>query len=188
MEPRFVHLRIHTEYSLVDGMVRIQPLVKRLVALGMPAAAVTDQSNLFALVKFYKAAVSHGIKPIAGADVWLYNPQEPSVPHRLTLYVQNQTGYRNLTALISRSYLENQHQGIPMLMTDWLFADNEGLIALSGGREGAIGRALLGGNPAEARRLAESWAEAFSDRFYLELCRTSRPNEERYIDAAVDLA
>jgi DNA polymerase-3 subunit alpha len=188
MEPRFVHLRIHTEYSLVDGMVRIQPLVKRLVALGMPAVAVTDQSNLFALVKFYKAAVSHGIKPITGADVWLYNPQEPGVPHRLTLYVQNETGYRNLTALISRSYQENQHQGIPMLMGDWLFAGNEGLIALSGGREGEIGRALLAGNPVEARRLVESWAEAFPGRFYLELCRTARPNEERYIDAAVDLA
>jgi len=188
MEPKFVHLRIHTEYSLVDGVVRIKPLVKKLAELGMPAVAVTDQSNLFALVKFYKAAMGAGIKPIAGADVWVQSPQDASSPHRLTLLVQNQEGYLALTELISRSYQENQHQGVPMLMPEWLADRNAGLIALSGGREGAIGHALIGGNSAEAARLAEYWGGIFRDRFYLELCRTGRANEERYIDAAVGLA
>jgi DNA polymerase-3 subunit alpha len=188
MEPKFVHLRIHTEYSLVDGVVRIKPLVKTVAELGMPAVAVTDQSNLFALVKFYKAAMGAGIKPIAGADVWVQSPQDASSPHRLTLLVQNQEGYLALTELISRSYQENQHQGVPMLMPEWLADRNAGLIALSGGREGAIGHALIGGNSAEAARLAEYWGGIFRDRFYLELCRTGRANEERYIDAAVELA
>ncbi|MEW6037564.1 MAG: DNA polymerase III subunit alpha [Pseudomonadota bacterium] len=196
MEPKFVHLRIHTEYSLVDGVVRIKPLVKKLAELGMPAVAVTDQSNLFSLVKFYNAAMGAGIKPIAGADVWVQNPQDASSPpdqvrggaHRLTLLVQNQEGYLALTELISRSYQENQHQGVPMLMPEWLADRNAGLIALSGGREGAIGHALIGGNGAEAARLAEYWGGVFRDRFYLELCRTGRANEERYIDAAVELA
>ncbi|MGI2323569.1 MULTISPECIES: DNA polymerase III subunit alpha [Methylococcus] len=188
MEPKFVHLRIHTEYSLVDGIVRIKPLVKRLSEFGMPAVAVTDQCNLFALVKFYKAAMGAGIKPIAGADVWLQNPQDVSSPHRLTLLVQNQEGYLALTELISRSYQENQHQGVPMLMPEWLADCNAGLIALSGGRDGAIGHALLAGSGAEATRLAEYWGGMFRDRFYLEVCRTGRANEERYIDAAVELA
>lgn len=188
MEPKFVHLRIHTEYSLVDGTVRIKPLVKKLAELGMPAVAVTDQSNLFSLVKFYKAAMGAGVKPIAGADVWLQNPQDASAPHRFTLLVQNQEGYLALTELISRSYQENQHQGVPMLLPEWLADRNTGLIALSGGREGAIGHALIGGNAAEAERLAEYWGGVFRDRFYLELCRTGRANEERYIEAAVELA
>jgi len=188
MEPKFVHLRVHTEYSLVDGVVRIKPLVKKLAELGMPAVAVTDQSNLFSLVKFYKAAMGAGIKPIAGADVWVQNPQEAGAPHRLTLLVQDQEGYLALTELISRSYQENQHQGVPMLLPEWLADRNSGLIALSGGREGAIGQALIGGNAAEAERLAEYWGGVFRNRFYLELCRTGRASEERYIDSAVELA
>jgi DNA polymerase-3 subunit alpha len=188
MQHNFIHLRLHTEYSLVDGIVRIKPLVKQVAALGMPAVAVTDQSNLFSLVKFYKAAMGAGIKPIAGSDVWLYNPQEPARPHRLTLLVQNDQGYRNLTALISRSYQENQHQGVPMLMTEWLEEGNQGLIALSGAREGRIGQALLANNADEARRELEYWLPLFENRFYLELQRTGRPGEEIYLDAALDLA
>ncbi len=187
MSPQFIHLRIHTEYSLVDGLVRVKPLAKQVAKMGMPAVAVTDQSNLFSLVKFYKAAMAEGVKPIAGADVWVFNEAEPASPHRLTLLVQNAEGYRVLTELISRGYQENQRQGVPMLMADWLETHNAGLIALSGGREGRIGQALLAGNVDEARRELERSLKVFDQRFYLELQRTDRPREEEYIAAAVDL-
>ncbi len=188
MSAQFIHLRLHTEYSLVDGLVRIKPLAKQVAKMGMPAVAVTDQSNLFSLVKFYKAAMAEGIKPIVGSDVWLYNEAEPVSPHRLTLLAQNLEGYRTLTELISRAYQENQRQGIPMLMADWLETSNAGLIALSGAREGRIGRALLAGNADDARRELERWLKVFANRFYLELQRTDRPQEEDYIEAALDLA
>ena len=175
--PGFVHLRLHTEYSLIDGLVDVKALVKRCASLGMPAVAVTDHSNLFALVKFFKAAQSAGIKPIAGADILVYNEAEPAAPFPLTLFVQNDTGYRTLTRLISRAYRENQHQGVPQVMADWLEDHNEGLIALSGARNGQIGRAILSGNPEDARRLGEHWAAVFRDRFYLELQRTGRPQD-----------
>ena len=186
--PRFVHLHLHTEYSLVDGLVDVKSLVKRCVSLGFPAVAITDQSNLFALVKFYKAALGAGIKPIAGADIHLQNPSDPEAPHTLTLLVQNVTGYRNLTALISRAYQENQHLGVPQIKTEWLAEQNEGLIALSGGRSGHVGKALLGGHISEARNLLMFWADMFGDRFYLELQRTGRPGEDEYIELAVELA
>ena len=188
MPAQFIHLRLHTEYSLVDGLVRIKPLVKHVAKMGMPAVAVTDQSNLFALVKFYKAAIAEGVKPIIGSDVWLYNDAEPANPLRLTLLVQNLDGYRTLTELISRAYQYNQRQGVPMLMADWLENSNSGLIALSGGREGRIGRALLTGNGDEARRELERCLKVFDQRFYLEMQRTGHALEEDYINAAVELA
>jgi DNA polymerase-3 subunit alpha len=187
-DPSFVHLRLHTEYSLVDGLIDIKALVKRCAKLGMPAVAVTDQFNMFALVKFYKAAQSTGIKPIAGADLWVYNEADPSSPYPLTLFVQNEAGYRTLTELISRGYRENQHQGVPQIMAGWLEDTNTGLIALSGGRLGQIGRALLSGNRDEARRILERWLAVFGDRYYLEVQRTGRPGEEDYIAAVVELA
>ncbi len=188
MPAQFIHLRLHTEYSLVDGLVRIKPLVKHVAKMGMPAVAVTDQSNLFAVVKFYKAAIAEGVKPIIGSDVWLYNDAEPANPLRLTLLVQNLDGYRTLTELISRAYQYNQRQGVPMLMADWLENSNSGLIALSGGREGRIGRALLTGNGDEARRELERCLKVFDQRFYLEMQRTGHALEEDYINAAVELA
>ena len=114
MAASFVHLHLHTEYSLVDGIVRVKPLVKAVAAAGMPAVAVTDQGNLFALVKFYKAALGAGIKPIIGADVWIHNDLDPNQPTRLLLLCQDRTGYLNLNELISRSYIEGQHRGMPM--------------------------------------------------------------------------
>ena len=104
MQPEFVHLRLHSEYSLVDGIVKIKPLINDLADLGMPAVAITDQSNLFSLVKFYRAALNKGIKPIVGADVFIFNPDDAAKPYRLTLLVQNNTGYISLTELISRIF------------------------------------------------------------------------------------
>ncbi len=188
MNPNFVHLRIHTEFSLVDGIVRIKPLVKKLGELQMPAAAITEQSNLFSLVKFYKAAQGAGIKPIIGADAWIYNPGEPAAPHRLTLLARNKPGYVTLTELISQGYQHGQHQGIPMLQKDWIAANHDGLIVLSGAMQGDIGAALLAENIPQARTCAQFWAELFPDSFYLELQRVGKLDEERYIKHAVNLA
>jgi DNA polymerase-3 subunit alpha len=188
MQPAFVHLRVHTEFSLVDGIVKIKPLVKRLAELNMPAIAITEHANLFSLVKFYKAALGQGIKAIAGADVLVFNPDDPATPYRLTLLVNNHAGYITLTELISKAYQEGQHQGVPMLRQEWIEANHNGLIALSGAMSGEIGKALLAENHEAAKRLAEFWAGLFENSFYLELQRVGKPEEERYIAAAVELA
>ncbi len=188
MNPRFIHLRLHTEYSLVDGVVRIKPLMKMASDLGMPAIALTDQSNLFAMVKFYRAAMAAGIKPIIGTDIWVRPAIESEQPSRMTLLCMNADGYLNVTQLISRAYLDGQHGGIPMIEVDWLREMNAGIIALSGGREGDIGRALVGGNQIQAAELLKAWQSIFPDRFYLELQRTGRESEEEYLHAAVSLA
>ena len=188
MQPAFIHLRLHTEFSMVDGIVKIKPLVKRLTELNMPAIAVTDHSNLFSLVKFYKNAQGAGIKPIAGADVLVFNPDEPATPYRLTLLVNNHTGYTTLTELTSKAYQEGQYQGVPMLQRAWIEENHAGLIALSGAMQGDIGKALLAENTAEANRLAEYWSDLFNDNFYIELQRVGKPEEERYIAGAIELA
>ncbi len=188
MNPRFIHLRLHTEYSLVDGVVRIKPLMKTLADSNVPAVALTDQSNLFAMVKFYRAAMSAGIKPIIGVDVWLRPAVETEKPSRMVLLCQNNEGYLNVTQLISRAYLEGQHGGIPMIEVDWLRESSAGIIALSGGREGDVGKALLSGNQMQAEELLKAWQHIFPDRFYLELQRTGREDEEEYLHAAVSLA
>ena len=184
----FIHLRLHSEYSLVDGLVDVKALVRECQKKGMPSVAITDHCNLFALVKFFKAAQSSGLKPIVGADVLIFNPEEPSTPLPMTLFVQNEVGYKTLTRLISKAYRENQHQGVPQLMFGWLEADHSGLIALSGGRSGQIGRLLLAGKQPEAKVVAERFKKLFHDRFYLEIQRTGRPKEEAYIQAVVPLA
>jgi DNA polymerase-3 subunit alpha len=188
MTPSFVHLRIHSEFSLVDGIVRIKPLIKKLGELQMPAAAITEQSNLFSLVKFYKAAQGAGIKPIIGSDVLIFNPEEPASPHRLTLLARNKKGYVTLTELVSQGYQHGQHQGIPMLQKDWIAINHDGLIVLSGAMQGDVGMALLAENQAQAKANAQFWAELFPDCFYLELQRVGKSDEERYIKLAVDLA
>jgi len=189
MNPSFVHLRIHSEYSLVDGLVRIKPLVKSAADMEMPAVAITDQCNLFSLVKFYKAAYGAGVKPIFGVDVWIHDPEDANTPFRLVLLVQNEEGYHNLTRLVSRSYREGQHLGRPMLEYEWLNPQScSGLIALSGGRQGDIGRALLAGQLQDGERLLDRWLAVFGDRFYLELNRTGRAREEECLHASVELA
>ncbi len=184
----FVHLRLHSEYSLVDGLVRLPELVVQARALGMPACAVTDQSNLFALVKFYKEAVNAGLKPIIGVDLLLADPKGAAVPSRLTLLCQNQTGYRHLTQIVSRSFLEGQRRGAPMIEREWLRGHTDGLIALSGAHEGEIGRLLLAGKREPAAALAREWRDWFPGRFYLEVQRCGRPEDEPQLAAAVALA
>jgi len=188
MEPRFVHLHVHSEYSLVDAVVRIKPLVKAVAAMDMPALALTDQSNLFALVKFYKAAESAGIKPIIGVDAWLHNPDDPGKPFRLVLLAQNAVGYGNLTRLVSRGYQEGQQLGVPRLERGWIEAAHAGLIVLSGAREGDVGQALLAGRTDRAEALLDGWMALLGDRYYLEVVRTGREQEEDYLHQAVALA
>ena len=188
LDPRFVHLHVHSEYSLVDGLLRIKPLVKAVAAKGMPAIAVTDQANLFCLVRFYKAAASAGIKPIAGADLWVRNEEDANKPYRLLVLVQNKTGYLNLTQLISRGYLQGQHLGVPQVDRAWIEEAAEGLIALSGGPQGDVARALLAGHEEQAGALLDGWLKVFGDRYYLELVRTGRENEAECIELSVGLA
>jgi DNA polymerase-3 subunit alpha len=182
----FVHLHLHTEYSLADSLIRINPLVKQVAAAGMPAVAVTDMSNLFAMIKFFKAAHGIGVKPIIGAELWVQREQEQ--PTRLILLCQDQLGYRNLTQLVSRSYLEGQRRGVPVLELGWLPGNTEGLLVLSGGTAGNIGQALVNGDPQLAESLLKEWQYLFPKRFYLELQRTGRPGEEEYIRTIVNLA
>ena len=186
--PGFVHLRIHTEYSLVDSVVRVKPLMSALASDHMPAAALTDQSNLFAMVKFTRASLAVGIKPIIGVDLWVRADDEQSLPYRMVLLCKNREGYLNLSQLISQSYLEGQHGGVPMVQSSWVEKFAGGLIALSGGREGEIGRALLSGQKEHAQQRLEHWKSVFPNSFYLELIRTGRENEEAYIVEAVELA
>ncbi|QLF94822.1 DNA polymerase III subunit alpha [Pseudomonas sp. ABC1] len=188
MSVPFVHLRLHTEFSLVDGLVRVKPLIKALAASGMPAVAVTDQSNMCSLVKFYKAAMGGGIKPICGADIWLASRQEDGPLSRMTLLVMDSKGYRNLTELVSRGWSEGQSNEMVIIQPDWVKEAAEGLIALSGAKEGEIGHALLAGESALAQSLLEEWRQVFGDRFYLEVQRTNRVNDEEYLHAAVQLA
>lgn len=185
----YVHLRLHTEYSLVDSVVRIPELVARVAELGMPAVAVTDEHNLFAMVKFYREALAKGVKPIIGVDLQIAEPGERTPPSRLTLLCMNDAGYRRLTRIVSRAYLEGQQRGAPRIDRAWLTpATTDGLIALSGGREGDVGRALQQGKSAEARALAEFWKALFRDRYYLEVTRTGRDEEEPLVASTVRLA
>ncbi len=184
----FVHLRLHTEFSLVDGIVRIKPLMEAIATDGMPAVALTDQSNLFATVKFYRAALAKGIQPIFGVDVWIRDEQDASQASRLVLLAQNRQGYRNMIELVSRSYQEGQVGGVPGMPRSWLEGHCDGLLALSGGFEGQLWESLRRGDLDEATAELAAWRALFPDRFYLELQRVGRPGEQAYIKSAVELA
>jgi DNA polymerase-3 subunit alpha len=185
---QFVHLRLHTEYSLVDGIVRVPELMASVAASGMPAVALTDQSNLFAMVKFYKEALAAGVKPLIGVDAWIREAGERAAPSRVVFLCQNLVGYRHLTQLVTRSYLEGQQHGPPMLERGWLRNDMlQGLIVMSGGADGDIGRAIARGRHDEASRCLTAWQELCGDRFYLEVQRTGRAGELAYSEAVLDL-
>ncbi|MBI1732868.1 MAG: DNA polymerase III subunit alpha [Gammaproteobacteria bacterium] len=188
MSAEFVHLRLHSEYSLVDGLVRIGALTEAVAGAGMPAVAVTERCNLFSLVKFYQQAGARGVKPVVGAEIIVSGEEPGSAGCPLVLLCQNQTGYRNLTRLITRSFVEGQGRGEPVVQRNWLDAHAGGLIALSAAAEGDVGQALVAGN----RRLAESrlarWLSVFPERYYLELHRTGRSHDDLHVDGALALA
>ena len=168
--------------------MRIKPLAKAVADLGMPAVALTDFNNFFAAVKFYKATQGSGVKPILGADLLVLDESGEGSPTQLVLLVKDQAGYANLTKLISKAYQEGQRQGVPHIKRSWLAEFSDGLIALSGGRNGEIGVALVSSRLDDAATALEEFIALFGDRFYLELQRTGRVEEEDYLHAAVDLA
>ena len=187
MTARFVHLHVHSEYSLIDSTIRIGSLVSACAKADMPALALTDQSNLFALVKFYKDAEKAGLKPIAGADLWIANPADRNKPTRLTLLCRNRAGYLNLSRLLSRAYIEGQHGDYAQVDPAWLQGQSDGLIALFG-RDSDLGHLLLAGNAELAAARCGQWLDLFGDGLYLEICRIGQPQEGAFNDAALRLA
>ncbi|MFA7553364.1 MAG: DNA polymerase III subunit alpha [Spongiibacteraceae bacterium] len=188
MSASFIHLRLHSEFSLIDGLVRVKPLVSQVAAMGMPAVALTDHTNFYALIKFYKAAVAAGVKPIYGSDFLVMDDRDETQISKLCLLAQNNQGYRNLTELITRAYQEGQYLGKPYIKRSWIAQYAEGLIALSCGRQGEVGQLLMSSNPADATPVLAEWMSWFPERFYLELQRTGRAYEEEYLHRAVALA
>src|SRR5450432_2845249 len=211
MTPSFVHLHIHSDYSLVDSTIRLPDkpeygdpakaprpnLISRAVELRLPALALTDQSNLFALVKFYRAAEAAGIKPIAGADLWLATSPNTAAlntaaadaqrPTRLTVLCQNHAGYLNLARLISRSHIEGRSGDHALIDPAWFGGHSDGLIALSG-RHSDVGQLLLAGKHDVALARTRDWLRHFDDRWYVEIVRTGHADEAHYTDSALQLA
>ena len=183
----FVHLRVHSEYSLADGLLRLDELVGACHDQGMPAVALTDLANLFGMVKFYNKAVAAGIKPILGADVFVRS-DDPQRPYRAALLCQNLNGYRNLSRLLTRAYSEGQSSGRACLEKAWLEGNSDGLIALSGGQDGDVGQFLIGNHKDKADAAARVWMALFPGRFYVEVQRNGRPWQEEYNARAVGLA
>lgn len=187
-EPRFIHLNIHSDYSMIDGLAKTGPLVKKVASMNMPAMAITDFTNLCGLVKFYGSAHGAGVKPIVGADFLMESDLLGDELASLTILARNNTGYQNLTLLISEAYQKGYGAQGPTIQRDWLVNHKEGLIILSGGRKGDVGKFLLRGNNVLVEQALEFWQTHFPDSFYLELIRTGRQDEENYLHAAVQLA
>ena len=185
--PAFIHLHLHSEFSIADSTIGIKPLVGKVRELDMPAVAVGDICNFFALVKFYKAAQGAGVKPICGSDLTIAGDKTDDPQSQITLLVQNDVGYQNLTQLISRAYLEGQVHGLPCIRRSWLKELGSGLIALCG-HKSDIGVALAGHRVPQAQHLLKEWMADFPDSFYLELVRCQRPGEEDFVHSAVELA
>jgi DNA polymerase-3 subunit alpha len=188
-DPRFVHLRLHSEYSVTDGIVRLEDAVARAAADGMPALALTDNANLFGMVKFYKAARAAGVKPIVGADCWIQNETDRDKPSRLLLLCASREGYLRLSSLLSRAWLSNQHRARAEIARAW-FGElgTDGLIALSGAAAGDVGQALAAGNSAAAERYAAAWEKLFPGRYYLELQRAGFAHAEPLLAHTLALA
>ena len=187
--PRFVHLRLHSEYSVSDGIVRIDEAVARAAAEGMPALALTDSANLFGMVKFYSAAREAGVKPLIGADCWLRNGADRDKPFRVLLLCASREGYLRLCELLSRAWLKHQHRGRAELDAGWFDElGSEGLIALSGFAAGDVGQALAAANDAVAEKLAKQWQKRFPGRYYLELQRAGAPQTESLVGRTLALA
>ncbi|MEM7611709.1 MAG: DNA polymerase III subunit alpha, partial [Pseudomonadota bacterium] len=182
----FVHLHVHTQYSIVDGLVRVPELMAKVRDAGMPGVALSDAGNLFAMVKFYTRALAEGLKPIVGVELALLDREDSNVSDSLLLLCQNRAGYRNLTRLVTRGYLEGQHRGRPGIYPDWLDqTTTAGLIALSGGFAGDLARlARIKGRDAALAR-AEHWQQLMGDRYYLQISRTGRDAEADWLRRAV---
>ena len=187
-DPRFIHLRVHSDFSMVDGLQKIGPIVSAAAANNMPALALTDQMNMCGLVRFYGSAHGKGIKPLVGADFWVQSDELGDEQFRLTLLAMDNDGYQNITLLISRGYQRGHVQGRPVIDKGWLVEHAKGVIVLSGGREGDLGKFLLKGNRQMVEQSLAFYQTHFPDAYYLELLRTGRPDEEVYLHMAVAIA
>lgn len=199
--PTFTHLRVHSEYSIVDGLVRIDDIVGAAAKDKQPALAVTDLANMFCLVRFYKAARGKGIKPIVGVDAWITNDENRDKPSRLLILAKNRTGYLQLCDLLSKAWLTNQYKGRAEIRVEWLEAlaaststlepevdQANALIVLSGAAFGDVGQAIDQGDIERAERAAERWARIFPGHFYIEIQRAGQPNQEQGVRHSVALA
>src|SRR5258708_15521861 len=187
MAARFVHLRLHTEYSVVDGMARVDDAVAAAAADAMPALAITDASNLFGAIKFFQAARAAGVKPIIGGDLWVTNERQRDTPYRVTLLCRNRAGYLALCGLLTRAHAENHWRGRAEVKREWL-RGVEGAIVLSGAETGDIGAALASGNRAQALALAREWQADFPGSFYVEVQRVGPGESAAFVRASADLA
>src|SRR5687768_293808 len=186
--PGFVHLHLHSEYSVVDSLIRIDSLTERVAELGMPAVAITDLVNFYALIKFYTAAINMGIKPICGCEMLIAEDDNPEQLSSIVLLVKNHQGYRNLIELISRAHQQGQYRGNVTIRRSWLAGKTQGLIALSGAGRGDVGKALLANDYVLAAQHLAFWQKLFPDAFYLELQRTGRAGDAEHVKRAVALA
>ena len=188
----FVHLRTHTEFSVVDGMLRIDALAAAARADGQGALAISDLNNLFGAVKFYRACRGRGVKPLIGVDLLMEPngglPGGDRQASRLLLLVQNLEGYHHLCELLARGWVSNAQRAQAWIKWEWLAELGGGLVALSGGDLGAVGIALLSGETERAQAMAQRLADLFPGRFYLELQRGGLPAHEPHVRAAVALA
>ena len=190
-QPTYIPLRLHTEFSITDGTVRIKQAVKKAQEYGLPALGISDLMNEFGLVKFYKACRGAGIKPIGAADVWVENLSAPDKPYRAMLIIRNSQGYLRLSELLTAAYVgKDRNTDHAELRQSWLAeGDNSGLICLSGAHYGEVGAHLINGNEEAARAAAEKYAAWFPNAFYLELQRLpERPEWETSVSGSVKLA
>ena len=188
MSSPFIHLRVHSDFSMMDGLNKVKPILGKVSALEMPAVAITDQMNMCGLVKFYSEAHNLGIKPIIGTDFWVTNDIFGDEPFRLTLLAMNNEGYKNITILISKAYLRGHLSHRAVIDQEWLAEHSEGVIVLSGAQHGDIGVGLMKNNAKILEGALAFYQTHFPDRFYLELIRTGRAGEEDYLHLAVELA
>ena len=187
--PAFVHLRLHTEFSIEDGITRIDDAIAAAAADGMPALGISDLANLFGMVKHYKGSRGKGIKPITGADVWITNDADREKPFRVLLICKHREGYGQICELLTKAYLGNQHKGRAEIRKEWLTQEAvSGLICLSGAMHGDIAAALSAGNDKSAYSLAADWVSRFPQSFYIELQRAGHAGTESYIQQALHLA
>jgi len=184
--PDFIHLHVHSEYSLSDSIIRIPQLLQRCRELAMPAVALTDRSNLFGALRFYKAALQMGIKPLIGAEIaWVEKPADE--PYRAILLCRNIEGYRSLTALLSRICTDGFTHAEPLAEQAWIHEHSAGLMMLAG-MDSDVGRTLRNENNEEARQRVHHWQQWFGDAFYLTIQRVGREGEAHYGEQVLPLA
>jgi DNA polymerase-3 subunit alpha len=186
-KPDFVHLHLHSEYSLVDGIIRVDELVEHSLNHGYHSVALTDLTNLFGLIGFYRSARNKGIKPIVGAEINVAKDKD-SLHAPLVLLAMNKQGYINLTKLVSKAYVEGQINGEPIVLFSWLEEFSDGIIALSGGMEGHIGNSVLAGNKQLSESRVDFFKNIFKENFFIEIQRLGKPNEKEYNDSVLQLA